>query len=80
MFLGRGDRHDLMCIILLNSFRIFERRYGSRKFASYLVGTTILTAIFELLISASIFFWYQSKYGLDGDILNVKGRLLAVGP
>ena len=61
-------------------FRIFERRYGSRKFASYLVGTSILTSVFEFLISGAMLFWYQNNYIIDGDILNVKGRLLGVGP
>lgn len=70
----------ILGLILLYQFRIFERRYGSRKFASYLVGTTILTSVFEFLISASIFLWYQSRQSLDGDLMNVKGRLLAVGP
>ena len=51
-----------------------------RKFGSFLVGTSILTTLFELLLSTSILAWYQSIYGPDGDILNFKGRLLAVGP
>lgn len=78
MFLDTKDA--ILCLILLYQFRIFERRYGSRKFASFLVGTSILTTIFELLLSTSILAWYQSNYGPDGDILNFKGRLLAVGP
>ena len=41
-------------------YRIFERRYGSRKFASQLLSVFLLSTIFELGISS-----FLSSYGSD---------------
>ncbi|XP_041055401.1 ubiquitin-associated domain-containing protein 2 isoform X2 [Carcharodon carcharias] len=45
------DLKDLFCsCILIYNFRIFERRYGSRKFASFLLGSWVLSAVMDLLL------------------------------
>ncbi|XP_072434136.1 ubiquitin-associated domain-containing protein 2 isoform X1 [Chiloscyllium punctatum] len=45
------DLKDLFCsCLLIYNFRIFERRYGSRKFASFLLGSWVLSAIMDLLL------------------------------
>ncbi|XP_072114940.1 ubiquitin-associated domain-containing protein 2 isoform X1 [Mobula birostris] len=45
------DLKDVFCsCLLIYNFRIFERRYGSRKFASFLLGSWVLCAIMDLLL------------------------------
>ncbi|XP_007501413.1 ubiquitin-associated domain-containing protein 2 [Monodelphis domestica] len=45
------DLKDTFCSsLLIYNFRIFERRYGSRKFASFLLGSWILSALFDLIL------------------------------
>ncbi|XP_026255480.1 ubiquitin-associated domain-containing protein 2 isoform X1 [Urocitellus parryii] len=45
------DLKDTFCSsLLIYNFRIFERRYGSRKFASFLLGCWILSALFDFLL------------------------------
>ncbi|XP_072332175.1 ubiquitin-associated domain-containing protein 2 isoform X2 [Scyliorhinus torazame] len=45
------DLKDLFCsCLLIYNFRIFERRYGSRKFASFLLGSWVLSAVMDLLL------------------------------
>uniref|UniRef100_UPI00398E7EB3 ubiquitin-associated domain-containing protein 2 isoform X2 n=1 Tax=Pristiophorus japonicus TaxID=55135 RepID=UPI00398E7EB3 len=45
------DLKDLFCsCLLIYNFRIFERRYGSRKFASFLLGSWVLSAFMDLLL------------------------------
>ncbi|XP_017359041.1 ubiquitin-associated domain-containing protein 2 [Cebus imitator] len=45
------DLKDTFCSsLLIYNFRIFERRYGSRKFASFLLGSWVLSALFDLLL------------------------------
>ncbi|XP_067842696.1 ubiquitin-associated domain-containing protein 2 isoform X2 [Heptranchias perlo] len=45
------DLKDLFCsCLLIYNFRIFERRYGSRKFASFLLGSWVLSALMDLLL------------------------------
>ncbi|XP_022257480.1 ubiquitin-associated domain-containing protein 2-like [Limulus polyphemus] len=47
------DTKDLVCgSLLIYYFRIFERRYGSHKFSSYLLATFTLATLLEL---ASVF-------------------------
>lgn len=54
------DPRDMLCAcILLYQFRIFERRYGSAKFMSYLFGTFLLSTIFELF---AIFILHQIDF------------------
>jgi len=44
------DPKDILCAsVLLYHFRIFERRYGSAKFMSFLLGTWLLSLVIELL-------------------------------
>lgn len=44
------DTKDLVCgSLLIYYFRVFERRYGSRKFWSYLVVSQVLTTVLEVL-------------------------------
>ncbi|XP_064638744.1 ubiquitin-associated domain-containing protein 2-like [Lineus longissimus] len=44
------DTKDLICgTLLIYYFRIFERKYGSTKFASYLIATCTLSTALELL-------------------------------
>ncbi|XP_069493118.1 ubiquitin-associated domain-containing protein 2 isoform X2 [Ambystoma mexicanum] len=45
------DLKDTLCSsMLIYNFRIFERRYGSRKFTSFLLGTWILSALLECVL------------------------------
>ncbi|XP_069746617.1 ubiquitin-associated domain-containing protein 2 isoform X2 [Narcine bancroftii] len=45
------DLKDAFCnCLLIYNFRIFERRYGSRKFASFLLGSWVLSAFMDLLL------------------------------
>lgn len=52
---------NLICgSFLLYTFRIFERRYGSKKYASYLFGTTVIAVGLQLTaVSALKHFGYQ---------------------
>nr|XP_027207029.1 ubiquitin-associated domain-containing protein 2-like [Penaeus vannamei] len=44
------DTKDLVCgSLLIYYFRVFERRYGSHKFASCLVASQVLTTVLEVL-------------------------------
>ncbi|XP_005093888.1 ubiquitin-associated domain-containing protein 2 [Aplysia californica] len=42
----------LFSAVLFYNFRIFERRFGTRKFVSHLLSTTIIASILELLVFA----------------------------
>ncbi|VDI38988.1 ubiquitin-associated domain-containing protein 2-like isoform X2 [Mytilus galloprovincialis] len=45
------DLKDMCCCsILMYYFRIFERRYGSRKFLSYMLSTAIISTALELSV------------------------------
>lgn len=45
------DLKDTFCSsLLIYNFRIFERRYGSRKFSSFLLGSWLLSVLFDLLL------------------------------
>ncbi|XP_053163680.1 ubiquitin-associated domain-containing protein 2 isoform X1 [Hemicordylus capensis] len=45
------DLKDTFCSsLLIYNFRIFERRYGSRKFSSFLLGSWVLSVLFDLLL------------------------------
>ncbi|XP_055965678.1 ubiquitin-associated domain-containing protein 2 [Sorex fumeus] len=45
------DLKDTFCSsLLIYNFRIFERRYGSRKFASFLLGSWVLSAAVDFLL------------------------------
>uniref|UniRef100_K7EBC4 UBA domain containing 2 n=1 Tax=Ornithorhynchus anatinus TaxID=9258 RepID=K7EBC4_ORNAN len=51
------DLKDTFCSsLLIYNFRIFERRYGSRKFASFLLGSWILSALFDLILVEALYY------------------------
>lgn len=54
LFFGRIiwlDLKDTFCSsLLIYNFRTLERRFGTRKFTSYLLGSWILSAVFDLLL------------------------------
>eukprot|EP01135_Chromosphaera_perkinsii_P008950 Nk52_evm1s1537 gene=Nk52_evmTU1s1537 len=41
----------LLGSLLLYNMRVFERRYGSRKFAAYLLSATLISGLFEWIIN-----------------------------
>uniref|UniRef100_A0A3Q3W2W0 UBA domain-containing protein n=1 Tax=Mola mola TaxID=94237 RepID=A0A3Q3W2W0_MOLML len=46
------DVKDAFCSsLLIYNFRIFERRFGTRKFASFLLGTWCLSALMDFLLA-----------------------------
>ncbi|KAL4635516.1 ubiquitin-associated domain-containing protein 2 [Arapaima gigas] len=55
LFCGRLvclDLRDTFCSsLLIYNFRVFERRYGSRKFASFLLGAWLLSALLDVLLA-----------------------------
>ncbi|XP_074155541.1 ubiquitin-associated domain-containing protein 2 isoform X2 [Sminthopsis crassicaudata] len=60
------DLKDTFCSsLLIYNFRIFERRYGSRKFASFLLGSWILSALFDLILVEAI----QYSFGITASTL-----------
>ncbi|MBN3307644.1 UBAC2 protein, partial [Amia calva] len=60
------DLKDTFCSsLLIYNFRIFERRYGSRKFASFLLGVWILSALFDALLAEAL----RSVFGVKVDVL-----------
>lgn len=49
------ETKDLICgSLLLYYFRIFERRYGSHKYASSLLATTVVTTFVEVLVAVGL--------------------------
>ncbi|GLH07449.1 hypothetical protein R5R35_014251 [Gryllus longicercus] len=66
------DTKDLVCgALLIYYFRVFERRYGSHKFASYLLATCTVATILETVAIISL------QY-VDIDVHN--GGYLPPGP
>lgn len=60
------DVKDAFCSsLLIYNFRIFERRFGSRKFASFLFGTWVLSAFLDLLLAEAFHFLFE----LQVDVL-----------
>ncbi|XP_032960277.1 ubiquitin-associated domain-containing protein 2 [Rhinolophus ferrumequinum] len=52
------DLKDTFCSsLLIYNFRIFERRYGSRKFASFLLGSWVLSALVDFILVETV--WYS---------------------
>uniref|UniRef100_A0A8D0GPE8 Ubiquitin-associated domain-containing protein 2 n=1 Tax=Sphenodon punctatus TaxID=8508 RepID=A0A8D0GPE8_SPHPU len=55
------DLKDTFCSsLLIYNFRIFERRYGSRKFSSFLLGSWMLSSLFDLLLVEAV----QYSFGI----------------
>ncbi|XP_051935742.1 ubiquitin-associated domain-containing protein 2 [Hippocampus zosterae] len=56
------DVKDSFCSgMLIYNFRIFERRFGSRKFASFLLATWCVSALLDLLLAQSVSFLFDNK-------------------
>lgn len=54
------DLKDTFCSgLLIYNFRIFERRFGSRKFASFLLGTWALCAAVDFLLAETLHFLFE---------------------
>ncbi|XP_010592299.1 ubiquitin-associated domain-containing protein 2 isoform X4 [Loxodonta africana] len=55
------DLKDTFCSsLLIYNFRIFERRFGSRKFASFLLGSWVLSALFDFILVEAL----QHAFGI----------------
>lgn len=66
------DTKDLVCgALLVYYFRIFERRYGSHKFSSYLLATCTIATLMEVGVVCGL-----RALGLDWH----QGGLLPAGP
>ncbi|KAJ3609933.1 hypothetical protein NHX12_022027 [Muraenolepis orangiensis] len=56
------DLKDTVCSsLLLYNFRILERRFGTRKFASFLWGTWFLSALTDLLLAQAVYFLFDHE-------------------
>ncbi|XP_051558518.1 ubiquitin-associated domain-containing protein 2 isoform X2 [Myxocyprinus asiaticus] len=60
------DLKDAFCSsLLIYNFRVFERRFGSQKFSSFLFGTWILSAFVDFLLTEALRFLFE----LQVDVL-----------
>uniref|UniRef100_A0A8C1GC45 UBA domain containing 2 n=1 Tax=Cyprinus carpio TaxID=7962 RepID=A0A8C1GC45_CYPCA len=56
------DLKDTFCSsLLIYNFQIFEGRFGSHKFASFLFGEWILSAFVDLLLTEALCFMFELK-------------------
>ncbi|XP_061546026.1 LOW QUALITY PROTEIN: ubiquitin-associated domain-containing protein 2 [Phycodurus eques] len=56
------DVKDSFCSgLLIYNFRIFERRFGSRKFASFLLGTWCLSALLDFLFAQALSLFFNCE-------------------
>ncbi|XP_077438772.1 ubiquitin-associated domain-containing protein 2 isoform X2 [Vanacampus margaritifer] len=54
------DVKDSFCSgMLIYNFRIFERRFGSGKFASFLLGTWCVSALLDFLLAQAFFYLFH---------------------
>ncbi|XP_044911256.1 ubiquitin-associated domain-containing protein 2 isoform X2 [Felis catus] len=61
------DLKDTFCSsLLIYNFRIFERRYGSRKFASFLLGSWVLSALVDFILVEAV--WYSFGIAAAGNL------------
>lgn len=66
------DIKDSFCSsLLIYNFRIFERRFGTRKFASFLLGTWFLSALMDFLL-AQVF-----RFLFDYEVEELPAGMLA---
>ncbi|XP_072246912.1 ubiquitin-associated domain-containing protein 2 isoform X2 [Leuresthes tenuis] len=66
------DVKDSFCSsLLIYNFRIFERRFGTRKFASFLLGTWCLSALMDFLLAQAF------EYLFDYEVEELPAGLLA---
>ena len=47
--------------LLLYSFRLFERRYGTSKFAAFVVSVSALGTLFQVAILTLAAHWYENR-------------------
>lgn len=56
------DIKDAFCSgLLIYNFRILERRFGSRKFASFLFGTCLLCGVLDILLAEAFHFLLEMR-------------------
>ncbi|XP_045884222.1 ubiquitin-associated domain-containing protein 2 isoform X2 [Meles meles] len=61
------DLKDTFCSsLLIYNFRIFERRYGSRKFASFLLGSWVLSVLVDFILVEAV--WYFFGIAAAGNL------------
>ncbi|KAI5772816.1 UBAC2 [Gulo gulo luscus] len=61
------DLKDTFCSsLLIYNFRIFERRYGSRKFASFLLGSWVLSVLIDFILVEAV--WYFFGIAAAGNL------------
>lgn len=48
--------HMICASILIFAFRVFERRFGSRKFSSYLLAVTLISSVLEIVVVITAYF------------------------
>nr|ACN10841.1 Ubiquitin-associated domain-containing protein 2 precursor [Salmo salar] len=71
------DLKDTFCnSLLIYDFRILERRFGSRKFASFLFGTWVLTALVDFLLAEAFHYLFDYQVaelpaGLLGPVFSL---------
>ncbi|KAM9397278.1 ubiquitin-associated domain-containing protein 2 [Salvelinus alpinus] len=71
------DLKDTFCnSLLIYNFRILERRFGSRKFASFLFGTWVLTALVDFLLAEAFHYLFDYQVaelpaGLLGPVFSL---------
>ncbi|KAM4590826.1 ubiquitin-associated domain-containing protein 2 [Odontesthes bonariensis] len=66
------DVKDSFCSsLLIYNFRIFERRFGTKKFASFLLGTWCLSALMDSLLAQAF------EYLFDYEVEELPAGLLA---
>ncbi|XP_066516349.1 ubiquitin-associated domain-containing protein 2 isoform X2 [Hoplias malabaricus] len=54
------DVKDTFCSsLLIYNFRIFERRFGSRKFASFLFGTWVLSGLLDFILAEALHYCFE---------------------
>ncbi|KAK1802992.1 hypothetical protein P4O66_021531, partial [Electrophorus voltai] len=56
------DVKDAFCsALLIYTFRVFERRFGSRKFASFLFGVWVLSGLLDFLLAEVLHFLFELR-------------------
>ncbi|XP_076838739.1 ubiquitin-associated domain-containing protein 2 [Brachyhypopomus gauderio] len=56
------DVKDAFCsALLVYNFRVFERRFGSRKFASFLFGVWVLSGLLDFLLAEVLHFLFELR-------------------
>ncbi|XP_071838945.1 ubiquitin-associated domain-containing protein 2-like isoform X2 [Apostichopus japonicus] len=70
------DLHVLILVLLLIfNFRILERRYGSRKFASCILATSIMGSFLNLSLLGALYWWGYSPTVIHSGLIGTLGSL-----